>query len=116
MPYDKEFIERMRGSLLEEKNSLEKELLRFARPTEGEGNYEMIEENLGDDMEDAATEAEINSNNRPLEQSLEAKLKDVLEALQKIETGTYGVCEKTGREIPKERLEALPMARVCADV
>lgn len=116
MAYDAEFIGTMKHKLLEEKASLEEQLSRFARPAEGEGNYETIVEDLGSDMDDSATETEINDNNRSLEVSLEATLKDVLDALEKIEVGTYGICEKTGREIPRERLEALPSARTRADV
>lgn len=116
MSYDKEFLERMKSVLLREKESLERDLSRFARPAGDEGEYTTIEENLGTDIDDSATETEINENNRSLERSLEAKLKDVLDALEKIESGTYGICEKTEREIPRERLEVLPMARTCADV
>ena len=33
-------------------------------------------------------------------------------ALEKIKKGTYGVCEASGQPIPKERLKAIPWARV----
>ncbi len=38
-------------------------------------------------------------------------LLDVQNALQKIEEGTYGLCEGTGRPIEKKRLQAVPYAR-----
>lgn len=38
-------------------------------------------------------------------------LYEINEALKRIETGTYGVCEGTGTKIPEERLEAMPFAR-----
>lgn len=38
-------------------------------------------------------------------------LYEINEALKRIETGTYGVCEGTGVMIPEERLEAMPFAR-----
>ena len=34
-------------------------------------------------------------------------------ALDRVEAGTYGVCEVCGRDIGAPRLEALPAARVC---
>lgn len=34
-------------------------------------------------------------------------------ALAKLETGRYGICERCGREIAAERLEALPHAKLC---
>lgn len=38
-------------------------------------------------------------------------LYEINEALKRIETGTYGLCEGTGAKIPEERLEAMPFAR-----
>ncbi|KKB74954.1 MULTISPECIES: TraR/DksA C4-type zinc finger protein [Bacillus] len=38
-------------------------------------------------------------------------LQEVEDALERMEDGTYGICEKTGREIPYERLKAVPYAR-----
>ncbi len=38
-------------------------------------------------------------------------LYEINEALKRIETGTYGLCEGTGSRIPEERLEAMPFAR-----
>lgn len=38
-------------------------------------------------------------------------LYEINEALKRIETGTYGLCEGTGDRIPEERLEAMPFAR-----
>jgi RNA polymerase-binding transcription factor DksA len=36
---------------------------------------------------------------------------EIEEALKRIEKGTYGICELTGKPIPKARLEAIPWAR-----
>src|SRR5208282_6245415 len=38
-------------------------------------------------------------------------LYEVVEAIQRIERGVYGVCEITGEQIEAERLEAIPWAR-----
>ena len=40
-------------------------------------------------------------------------LKEIDDALQRIEKGTYGICETTGKLIAKARLEAKPWARYC---
>lgn len=37
-------------------------------------------------------------------------LREIERALEKIEEGTYGVCDISGEEIPKKRLEAIPYA------
>jgi DnaK suppressor protein len=40
-------------------------------------------------------------------------LEEVDHALTRIEQGTFGRCENCGREISRERLEALPYTRYC---
>jgi RNA polymerase-binding protein DksA len=47
--------------------------------------------------------------------ALRSNLRDVEHALGKIEAGTYGTCERCGRPIAVERLEALPWAVLCID-
>ena len=39
-------------------------------------------------------------------------LREIDEALQRVEDGTYGVCEVSGKAIGLERLRALPTARL----
>jgi RNA polymerase-binding transcription factor DksA len=45
--------------------------------------------------------------------ALEPRLKDINDALAKIEDGTYGICEVCGKPIEEDRLEANPAARTC---
>jgi RNA polymerase-binding transcription factor DksA len=40
---------------------------------------------------------------------------EIEEALKRIERNTYGVCELTGKTIPKARLEAIPWTRFTVD-
>jgi DnaK suppressor protein len=47
--------------------------------------------------------------------ALRSNLRDVERALQKIDAGTYGRCERCGGPIAVERLEALPWAVLCID-
>jgi len=42
---------------------------------------------------------------------LKEELSDIEYSLNQIKAGKYGICEKTGKPIPKERLEAFPTAR-----
>lgn len=44
---------------------------------------------------------------------LEGRLNEVIAALQRVEDGTYGVCEVSGEDIEMERLTANPAARTC---
>ena len=40
-------------------------------------------------------------------------LKEIDDALQRIEEGIYGICQAKGEPISKQRLEAIPWARYC---
>src|SRR5204862_1692951 len=42
-------------------------------------------------------------------------LRDVVSALQRIDDGNFGSCERCGEPIAEKRLEALPFARYCID-
>ena len=42
-------------------------------------------------------------------------LKEVISAIQKLEDGGFGDCERCGEAIADKRLEALPFARYCID-
>jgi len=39
----------------------------------------------------------------------------IREALERIDRGTFGICQACGREIPEERLRARPVATLCLD-
>lgn len=45
--------------------------------------------------------------------ALRDNLRDVDRALEKFDRGVYGICERCGRPIGIERLEALPWAELC---
>lgn len=111
MTLDTALLAELKQKLLEEKAHLEGELARFAKSTGVAGNYETQMENIGTDQDENATEVEGYVDNLALESNLEGQLKDVNDALQKMERGTYGVCEKTGQEINVDRLKAYPAAR-----
>jgi DnaK suppressor protein len=44
---------------------------------------------------------------------LDAKRRDVERALEKLDEGTYGTCDRCGGAIARERLEAIPWAVLC---
>lgn len=99
-----------KDKLLEEKNRLEGELALLGNKV-GEGNYQTRLGDMGDDEDEAASEVEEYVDNLSVEANLEEQLGEVLAALDRIEAGTYGICEESGKEIALERLEAYPSAR-----
>ena len=42
-------------------------------------------------------------------------LRDIDEALERLEQGRHGICEPCGNAIPQARLKAVPWARYCID-
>ncbi len=111
MPYTQEFLGEMKTQLVSEQGRLEGELARFAKSTGTEGNYETTFKDMGTDEEEQASEVEQYVDDIALESNLEAQLKDTLDALAKLDAGTYGICEATGEEISEERLRIYPAAR-----
>ncbi|MDO8566395.1 MAG: TraR/DksA C4-type zinc finger protein [Candidatus Moranbacteria bacterium] len=111
MAIDKALMSELKEKLLGEKSHLEAELLVLAKPTGSAGDYETRMEEIGTDPDENATEVEGYVDNLGLETNLEGQLKDVTDALAKMDQGTYGVCEKTGEEISVDRLKVYPAAR-----
>lgn len=114
---NKEITEQLKVQLQQQKNALEKELGNFAVEDKNlKDNWDVkirSSKDLDTDMEEKADEVEEYDNLLSLEHSLELKLKDVNLALEKMGAGTYGSCEKCGKEIEEKRLSACPEARLC---
>jgi DnaK suppressor protein len=72
------------------------------------------EENMPDPTDRATLESDRNFTLRirDRERKLIVKIK---EALERIETGTYGICEDCGEEISEARLIARPVTTLCID-
>jgi len=64
-----------------------------------------------DDPGDAAAEESQRCLALVSASATQASISDVLDAIRRIERGTYGVCELTGQPIEAERLRAVPWAR-----
>lgn len=63
------------------------------------------------DLEDLASLQSLSSKDNKLLDQQENELKETIHALAKIKNGTYGICEKSGKAIPVERLKVNPIAR-----
>src|SRR5574343_352775 len=65
------------------------------------------------DMIDLADRIEDYEGRSEMVKTLSKRLHDIEHALEKIENGTYGVCEISGENIEEDRLMANPAARTC---
>ena len=102
--------------LADEKARLESELGAIAKrdpqnPADWNAMTDEIDSEISADKNDRADAIEDLEENTSIANELEARLKDVNDALERIEAGTYGKDEVTGEEIPADRLEANPAAR-----
>lgn len=43
------------------------------------------------------------------------ELQEIHEALERIKTGSFGLCENCNKAIPKARLKAIPYTRLCVE-
>lgn len=115
MTIEPETLKELKEKLLAEKVRFEDELNRIAKPTKAEGDYETSFNEIGKHEDENASEVEEYTDNLALEDNLEKQLKEISDALERIDNGTYGICENCSKEIPLERLMAYPAAKRCLD-
>ncbi len=108
--FEPDFVAEMKEVLLLEEKKIRKELASFAQrnPHTSVEEYDADFPNYGDEEDDNAREVADFTVNKTLEVAQEKKLRDVLEALKRIENNTYGICKYTGEPIEKKRLLARP--------
>ncbi len=106
-----ERMEHLRQELLREQ-------ARLRRDIEGMNTDELstdAEIGVGNHMADDATEVFNQEAQLSLRHNDQHILSEINDALRRMDRGTYGTCERCGREIDYARLEAEPYARFCLD-
>lgn len=107
-------INHFKERLLSEKKQLEEELTSIARFNDETNLWEATpDQNLMGEIDenDAADRFEDFEERSSVVETLGNRFTDVVDALKKIETGEYGICEVSGEMIELDRLEANPAAR-----
>jgi DnaK suppressor protein len=64
---------------------------------------------------DVGTEAFEQEKNLSILESIDEQLTEVDAAYERLENGTYGICEACGRPIEPARVEQRPFARFCLE-
>ena len=104
---DKKTLARFRKTLLKEREEIIGEVKQI---------YESSKEMGQDGIQDIADEA-ANIYHRQVLLSLteneRTRLQEVDEALDRIESGSYSICEECGEPIGLKRLEVRPVAKYC---
>jgi RNA polymerase-binding transcription factor DksA len=78
--------------------------------TQKEGDGLAIDPYRPAELHSQAADAVVTAQLRDLEEGVE---REALLAVERIDLGTFGKCERCGKAIPKGRLEAIPYARIC---
>jgi DnaK suppressor protein len=94
-------LERRRRQLVDE-------LAALTKPPEAGANLA-----FGKRIGEGTTEAVERISSTAAARSIATALADVERALEKLDIGSYGMCDRCGRQIPPERLEAIPSAVLC---
>jgi len=103
----------LRSLLEEERGTLAKSLSEHGRKVNGDwqGTPRGFEDEVESEPEDTADRMEELATNVALVEELERRYREVEDALGRMDDGSYGIDEKTGKPIPLERLRANPTAR-----
>jgi RNA polymerase-binding transcription factor len=103
-------LQQIRATLETELAAVERQLAEHGAAFDGE-----VEVSVDEGFADSAAATTERSELISLVEELQGRRSETVAALARIDEGTYGKCENCGRDIPAERLEALPTARLCVD-
>ncbi len=104
--YRKMLLER-RAILLGDVQKLEGEALKTGSDSAGDLS------SLPLHMADMGTDSNEQDVTLGLMESENEELQQIDEALERIEDGTFGICDECDKNIPKTRLKAIPWACLC---
>lgn len=107
---DQAFIDNMQKILSEQKEQILKSL------ADKHSEYKkMVESGEPGDEVDIASDVIDGQLLESLSSQDSKRLTMINNALDRIKQGKYGICLKCHKEIPRERLEAIPYAFMCID-
>jgi DnaK suppressor protein len=99
----------IRANLNRERQLVERQLAEYGAATTDDDVSVSVNEGFADSAQATAERSQLVS----MIEGLRSHHDDIDAALGRLDNGTYGKCERCGREIPIERLEARPTARLC---
>jgi len=102
-------LKRIAASLKDRKDELLERQGRISRKTRHR------DEPLPQDFAEQAVELENQEVLEALDAEVDQELRQIDQALARIDTGDYLSCSGCGEDIPQKRLEALPTTSLCVD-
>jgi RNA polymerase-binding protein DksA len=112
-PWTEEEVEESRSELLSEAERLRAEI------TSSEASLAGLMRDSGDGAGDDQADTGTKNITREHEMALAANAREMLvqieRALERLDAGTYGLCENCGNPIGKARMQAFPRATLCVE-
>lgn len=111
MPLKKSDIEKYKKKLLQLRAQLTQSVQEVQEQVKEQGEskgYSQHQADEGTDDFERMLNLEVSNKETNL-------LKQIDRALEKIEEGTYGICDISKKEIPKKRLDAIPYANMTVE-
>lgn len=102
----KDLVEKCRRKLIEAKSDI------LNRVRESRNDLYSGEDSKGGDEGDQTSRALQESEFLSMHERLRKQLMEIEQALGRIETGTFGICEETEEPIEADRLLAIPWTRL----
>jgi DnaK suppressor protein len=113
---DEQKLNRFREMLMTRKGELESEIESISEQVR---DLSIEQENEGGTLGNHFADDGSSLNEQETLATLEADFRDQLDqvnnALKRISEGRYGICQRCGKPINEERLEALPFAAFCIE-
>lgn len=113
---DKKTIEAIKKDLLARKKQILDDLKDISgKDVHDKDEHKAIFPDYGEKPDENAQEIGEYSTNLATEKVLEDTLRDINNALDRIEKGTYGICKYCKKPIGKKRMLARPVASACVE-
>ena len=114
-------LDKIKLKLETELAQIKSDLSQIAEPDKGDhapGEYVTKFPDYGEDEDSELTDyspSEVEDYTRDLSVTgtLEKRLHEIEAALKRLNAGTYGICNKCGKQIPTDRLKINPEADTC---
>jgi|SRR5579884_2723873 len=109
-------LDAMREALLARRKEIEDEIQRLDTELRAIGADQDLERGgLGNHFAEDGSSVTEQERISTLSDHLHGQLQQVESALERMEKGTYGICQRCGKPINEERLEAFPYVAYCIE-
>jgi RNA polymerase-binding protein DksA len=114
-PFSKKELTDLRKRLVEEREQLMRQAAGIEESSFGSAQSELTGElsSFDEEYADAATETFEREKDLSITNNIRDLSDQIDRAVERIDEGTYGLCERCGRPIEKARIKALPYATLC---